>query len=172
MTGLVALWWAAAAIPAASAGAAAAVKSVAVFPFELLDQSQSDDLYPVVRPEETKRLSLLTEDLKARLLATHAYTLADLTPLADRIKKDAPLYKCESCLAELARQSNAGFAMLGLVQKISDTLLSVTIQIMDASTGAVTASYSAGIQGNTDEAWLRGVSYLVRNKIAPEGAAP
>ena len=61
--------------------------------------------------------------------------------------------------------------MLGLVQKFSDTLLAVSIQVIDAETGALKNSYSAGLQGNTDEAWLRGVSYIVRNKLTTEGTS-
>jgi hypothetical protein len=61
--------------------------------------------------------------------------------------------------------------MLGLVQKFSDTLLSVSIQIIDAKSGTVKNSYTVGVQGNTDEAWLRGVSYIVRNKMSIEGAS-
>jgi Protein of unknown function (DUF2380) len=133
------------------ASAALAAQTVAVFPFELLDQSQDGELILKVRPEETKRLAVLTQELQARLTASKA--------------------KCDNCLADLAAKSGADIAMLGLVQKFSDTLLSVSIQTIDAKTGTVKNSYTVGVQGNTDEAWLRGVSYIARNKMMIEGAS-
>jgi hypothetical protein len=158
---------------AAQLGAPAtlAAQTVAVFPFELLDQSQDGELIIKVRPEENKRLAALTQDLQTRLTAAKTYELVDLTNLATEIKTSSPLHKCDNCLAGLAAKSGAQVAMLGLVQKFSDTLLSVSIQIIDAKTGAVKNNYTVGVQGNTDEAWLRGVSYIVRNKMMIEGAS-
>lgn len=153
------------------ASAALAAQTVAVFPFELLDQSQDGELIIKVRSEETKRLAALTQDLQSRLTASKAYEIVDLTKLSVEIKAGSPLHKCDSCLADLAAKSGAQIAMLGLVQKFSDTLLSVSIQVIDAKTGAVKNSYTVGVQGNTDEAWLRGVSYIVRNKLMIEGTS-
>jgi Protein of unknown function (DUF2380) len=150
---------------AVAPGQVAAADSVAVFPFELLDSSQEGELILKVRPEETKRLALLTADLAARLAGTGTYQIVDLAPLAADISAAAPLFKCNGCETDLAKKTGAKIAMLGLVQKFSDTLLAVNIQVLDAETGAVKSVYSSGVQGNTDEAWLRGVSYIVRNKI-------
>lgn len=153
-------------------GQARAADRVAVFPFELLDNSQSDELYPQVRPEETERLARLTEDLKARLLASNRFEIAALDAIADDVKNAAPIYKCNGCEADLAKKTGADIAMLGLVQKFSDTLLSVNIEVVDAHTGKVTAYYSAGVQGNTDEAWMRALRHIVKYQIVSEGAAP
>lgn len=144
---------------------ATAAPTATIFPFELLDQSQDGELILKVRPEETKRLALLTQDLKDRLTTANVYVIADIAPLAGELKTASPLHKCDSCLVDLAKKSSADVAMLGLVQKFSDTLLSVSIQIIDAKSGTVKQTYSVGVQGNTDDAWLRGVSYIVRNKI-------
>ena len=155
------------------AGSAFAAQTVAVFPFELLDASQDDELIPKVRPEETQRLQLLSDDLKARLSASNQFEVASIDALATDLKAAAPIFKCNGCEADLAKKSGAKLAMLGLVQKFSDTLLSVSIQVMDAETGKVTGSYSAGVQGNTEEAWLRALRHIVKNKIVTgEGAKP
>ena len=162
---------AAIALAAAGLGPAAAAERVAVFPFELLDDSQSDELYPAVRPEETERLAHLTEDLKARLAATERYEIASLGPLTADLKNATPLNKCNGCEADLAKKSGADVAMLGLVHKFSDTLLSVNIEVVDAKSGKIAAMYTAGVQGNTEEAWMRAMRYIVKNKIVTEGAA-
>jgi len=150
--------------------AAVSAETAAVFPFELLDTAQEGELFPKVRPEETKRLGLLTDDLKGRLTALNRYALVATDQIAGEIKQAAPLHRCNGCETDLAKKAGAKLAIVGLVQKFSDTLLSVTVQIVDSDTGKIVGVYSAGIQGNTDEAWLRGVSYIVRNRIAPEGA--
>lgn len=142
--------------------------SVAIFPFELLDSSQEGELFPKVRPEETKRLALLTNELKARLEASGQYQVASLDAMASEIKAAAPLFKCNGCETDLAKKSGAKVAMLGLVQKFSDTLLAVNIQVIDAETGVLKNAYSASVQGNSDDAWVRGVSYIIRNKLLSE----
>jgi hypothetical protein len=152
--------------------ARAATETAIVFPFELLDSTQEGELFPKVRPEETKRLGLLTDDLKTRLAALNRFDLVAADPIAADIKSAAPLHRCNGCEADLAKKAGAKLAVLGVVQKFSDTLLSVNIQIVESSTGAVRQTFSAGIQGNTDEAWLRGVSYIVRNRIAAQTSTP
>jgi hypothetical protein len=146
------------------------VPEVAVFPFELVDSSQEGELIPKVRPEETKRLALLMADLKARLAASGKYSIADTDRLAAEIKSAEPFSKCNGCEVDLAKKSGAALAIFGLVQKFSDTLLTVNIQVMDAQTGTLQSAFSAGVQGNTDEAWLRGVSHIVRNRLLSESA--
>jgi hypothetical protein len=146
-----------------------AAETVAVFPFELFDQSQEGEIVLKVRPEETKRLALVTADLKSRLASSKTFEVVDIAGLDAEIKAAAPLHKCNGCEADLAKKTNAKLVILGLVQKASDTLLNITIQVMDTETGLVKKSYSAGIQGNTDEAWLRGISYIVRNRLLTEG---
>jgi TolB-like protein len=155
---------------AATTGATAGMANptVAIFPFELLDSSQEGELFLKVRPEETKRLDLLTNELKARLTASGQFQVASMDAMAAEIKAAAPLFKCNGCETVLAKKSGAKLAMFGLVQKFSDTLLAVNIQVIDAETGVLKNAYSSGVQGNTDDAWVRGVSYIVRNRLLSE----
>jgi hypothetical protein len=149
-----------------------AADTVAVFPFDLLDSSQEGELFVKVRPEETKRLVALADDLKARLAASKQFEVVATDGMTKELADAAPLYKCNGCETDLAKKSGAKLAMLGLVQKFSDTLLAVNLQIIDAETGTLKGSYSAGVQGNTDEAWLRGIGYIFRNKIVNETKDP
>jgi TolB-like protein len=155
---------------AATTGAAFAVANptVAIFPFELLDSSQEGELFVKVRPEETKRLELLTNELTARLTASGQFQIVNTDALASEIKAAAPLFKCNGCEADLAKKTGSKIVMLGLVQKFSDTLLAVNIQVIDGETGTLKQAYSSGVQGNTDDAWVRGVSYIVRNRLLSE----
>lgn len=149
-----------------------AAETVAVFPFDLLDSSQEGELIIKVRPEETKRLVAMADDLKARLAASKQFEVVATDAMSKELADAAPLYKCNGCETDLAKKTGAKLAMLGLVQKFSDTLLAVNVQVIDAETGTLKGSYSAGVQGNTDEAWLRGLSYIFRNKIVNETKDP
>jgi hypothetical protein len=51
------------------------------------------------------------------------------------------------------------------VQKVSNLILNINIQIEDAATGAVLLNKSVDLHGNTDETWSRGVSYIVRSMV-------
>ena len=56
-------------------------------------------------------------------------------------------------------------SLIGWVQKVSNLILNINIQIEDAATGAVLLNKSVDLRGNTDETWRRGVSYLVRSMV-------
>ena len=53
----------------------------------------------------------------------------------------------------------------GLVDKASETLLNMRIMEIDVATGQLKRAGNVVIQGNTDEAWLRGVRWLMKNKL-------
>ncbi len=56
----------------------------------------------------------------------------------------------------------------GLVDKASDTLLNMRIMEIDVASGSIETRGNVVIQGNTDEAWLRGVRWLMKNKLPAE----
>jgi hypothetical protein len=51
----------------------------------------------------------------------------------------------------------------GWVQKVTDLILNINIQIEDTASGAVLLNDSVDLRGNTDESWRRGISYIVRD---------
>lgn len=153
----------AALVLAASAGAAQAATKVAVFDFELLDTSTEADIRGP-KPEERKRLDLITEELRKRLAAA-GYEIVDLSPQRAGIEEAAPFRNCNSCELPFARAAGADIEVIGLVQKVSNLILNINFQVRDVATGAVLRAGSADIRNNTDESWLRGTSYLVRNRL-------
>ncbi|HEX6001200.1 MAG TPA: DUF3280 domain-containing protein [Hyphomicrobiaceae bacterium] len=150
------------------AAAAEARPKAAVFPFELSDASLEGELAGQ-RPDETKRLALVTQELRRLAAQKAGYEVLDLTSLKGNIEKAAPLYKCNGCEAELARRAGADVAITGYVRKVSNLILKVFINVRDVDTGRITAIQQADIKGNTDETWLRGVRYLVINGLAGKG---
>ena len=51
------------------------------------------------------------------------------------------------------------------VQKVSNLILNLNIEVKDVSTGEVTLKKSVDIRGNTDQSWQRGISYMVRDMV-------
>ena len=96
------------------------------------------------------------------------YEIADLGSQAAEIDKASPLHDCNGCEADLAKKAGAEVAVIGVVDKLSDSLLSIRIFVRDVASGELKKGASAEVRGNTDELWLRGVRWLWKNKISIE----
>ncbi|MEJ1160807.1 DUF3280 domain-containing protein [Prosthecomicrobium sp. N25] len=149
----------------APSSAAAAKVKVALFLFELEDTSLEGELRGE-RADETARLRLVTDEAR-RLIAEADPDVAfvDLAPVAAKLAEKAPLYKCNGCEADLAREAGADLSVSGWVQKVSNLILNLNLSVRDARTGERLRLYSADIRTNSDEMWLRGMRYLVKNRL-------
>ncbi|MEK0083103.1 DUF3280 domain-containing protein [Benzoatithermus flavus] len=140
--------------------ARAASEKVALFPFELVNTS----LEPT-RPDETARLQALFGQARARLEAA-GYTVVDTAPVADEVARASSLRDCNGCELPLAQRLDAGLAAVGWVQKVSNLILNINLQIRDVASGRLLKAGSVDIRGNTDESWKRGITYLIDRRIA------
>ncbi|MCS0504239.1 DUF3280 domain-containing protein [Ancylobacter mangrovi] len=145
------------------AGSAQAATRVAVFPFELFDTSGEASLGGP-KPEEAHRLALITDELRRRISAA-GYQVVDLSPEEAKIADASPFRNCNSCELPIARRLGADIEVIGLVQKVSNLILNINFQLRDVATGKVLRAGSVDIRNNTDESWMRGVSYLARNRL-------
>lgn len=148
---------------ALSAGAAQAATRVAVFDFELLDTSTEADIRGP-KPDEAKRLAMISDEVRKKLTEA-GYEVIDLSPQKAQIEKDTPFRNCNGCDVDIARALNADIEVLGLVQKVSNLILNINFQVRDVADGKVLRAASADIRNNTDESWMRGISYLLRNRM-------
>jgi hypothetical protein len=147
---------------------AAAAPSAAVFPFELHQLPQEDDYFVgegKASEEEQRRLVMATDELLALLQAGGQYQLVDIKPVAADIEQASPLYNCNGCETEIAKKVGAGVVVSGVFEKMSATLLRLNINVRDVASGNLTNTMSVVIQGNTDDAWIRGVRWLVKNRM-------
>lgn len=161
---------AAAGLTAVSATAALAAPKVAVFPLELVEPIGDGFSLPKKNKSESERVRLATEELVRRLSESGKFEVVDTSSLAKEIADKAPLYKCNGCETDLARKVGAEIAVVGTVDKASETLLNMTIELHDTETGKVRGLGSTVIQGNTDEMWLRSVRWLVKNRLVQQEA--
>jgi hypothetical protein len=135
----------------------------AVFDFDFIDTSLEANVAGP-RQDEVHRLILAGDRLR-ELLRQAGLAPVDLAPARACIERARPLRSCNGCELEFARELGAGLVVSGMVHKVSNLILTVDIIIRDANTGVMLRSGRADIRGNTDESWLRGVAYVVRNRL-------
>jgi hypothetical protein len=146
---------------------ARAAPKAAIFPFELIDASLEGELGGA-RQDEARRLVLVTQELRQLVARDGGYELVQLTGLEPEIARAQPLRKCNGCEADLARQIGAEVAITGTVQKFSNLILNLNIYVQDAASGKLARAMSVDVRGNTDESWLRGLRWLVANRLFVE----
>jgi riboflavin synthase len=122
-------------------------------------------------PAEQARLDMVRSEFEKLLAAGGRYDILDLAPIKDEIAAARPIFECNGCEIDIAAKAKADLVMTGLVDKISETHLSLNVSIADVAQGKLVTSASVLIQGNTDEAWMHGVRWLVRNRLLAEASA-
>ncbi|MFG1478276.1 DUF3280 domain-containing protein [Xanthobacter sp. V4C-4] len=143
----------------------------AVFGFEFFDDTL--DTRPEVKAEQAERLKRVNAELIALLEQSGEMTLVDLEPEAARIAEFSPFFKCNGCEREIARDVGARLEVVGVIRKISNLILSIVLDVRETGDdGRVVRAGQVDIRGNTDESWLRGVRYLVKNRILAPGQPP
>ena len=148
------------------ATAAVAAERLALFPFEFVDTSPEPP-----RPDELARLDALSEQARQRFAAA-GFELVDLQPVEAALQQIAALRDCNGCDLKLAREAGAGLSGVGWVQKVSNLILNINLQIRDVATRKLLAAGSVDIRGNNDESWRRGLKYLLDHRILPQPAPP
>jgi hypothetical protein len=111
---------------------------------------------------------MASQELRNLIAASPDLALIDLAPQREAIARQTPLNKCNGCEEELGKALNADLVVSGVVQKTSNLILSFAVIVKDVRTGNVVRAGQVDIRGNTDETWLRGVRWLVRNRLLVE----
>jgi hypothetical protein len=149
----------AAAVAVLLSGPTLGAERVAVFEAELHDTSGEG-----VIEAQQQRLRLVTEELRRVLAASGRYEVVDTAPVAARVAEGPTLRSCPTCAPDAAAVLGADLALVTVVNKVSNLILSITLVEMEAG-GARRAVHSAEIRGNNDESWLRGLRWLIRNRL-------
>jgi hypothetical protein len=138
-------------------------KSIAVMDCEILDDTRQYNT-PELNAAQDERLKLITEELKRQFSERGLYTVLDNSAVSERIeavKSRETFYDCNGCELEIAKAMNADRAGICWVQKVSNLILNINVQVKDVRTGAVAYGKSVDLRGNTDTSWLRGIRYMV-----------
>ncbi len=153
-------------LAASCAGNAAGPRrSVLVLDFELIDEQA--DVTPF--PEAEARLAMVAERLRRALAEQDIYRVADPAPIAADIeaarRNNYTLIDCKGCELELARKLGADRVLLGWVQRVSNLILNLNIEVRDAASGRTLLNKSADMRGNNDESWRRAADFIVRDML-------
>jgi Protein of unknown function (DUF2380) len=154
-----------------SAPAYAEPAKIAVFDFELVDTSLQGEV-DGPRADEQRRLREAGDQLRKALAESGKFVVLDIAPVLAAAHA-SNLQACGGCDVKYAQQLGADLAITGVVQKVSNLILSMNIYLRDTNTGRLVTAMSADFRGNTDESWSRATSYLLRNRLlAPNYGAP
>jgi hypothetical protein len=85
-------------------------------------------------------------------------------PLQEQLRAQQEfIYRCDDCAAQIGSRLGVDMVMTPWVQKVSELILNLNVQIYDVKSQKVAFSKSVDLRGNQDLSWTRGVSYLVRD---------
>lgn len=146
-----------------SHGPAGPLRSLAVLDFELVDEQNN----PLTKAAQVLRLAQATQQIQRELAERGLYRVLDPSPSADLQRKlrdqQAFLYRCDDCAEQVGLLLGADLVMATWVQKVSELILNVNVQIYDVKAQQVLLSKSVDMRGNDDTSWTRAVRYLVRD---------
>jgi hypothetical protein len=148
------------------ASSATAGEKVAFFGLTMLDDSlqgamEGED------PAQTARLAMLEKIVRDRFTA-EGYDLIDITPVQTDLDRIVNPAKCYGCDTRMATDLGADFSLVGEVQKVSNLIIAMNLQLRDAATGDLVRGGVVDIRSNTDESWQRGMRYILKNRIFRE----
>lgn len=140
--------------------------SLLVLGFELIDEQA--DVTPF--PEAEARLAAATERIAQGLAAAGLYRVVDPAPIAADIRaanaSNYSLLDCKGCELELARKLGTERVLLGWVQRVSNLILNLNIEVRDVASGRTLFNKSADMRGNNDRSWQRAADFVVRDMVA------
>ena len=143
------------------------MKTLLMLEFELIDDQK--DVVPF--PEKEARLAMVSQRLREALIKEELYNVIDSAPVAQLIRTEAArqsLLGCNGCEVDIARKAGADRILLAWVQKVSNLILNINIEVRDAETGKVVLAKSVDLRGNTDKSWQRGIDLMVRDMVENE----
>jgi hypothetical protein len=144
---------------------AAEPKSLALMDFELIDEMRSFACEQA-RRETDRRIVLITAELAKQLEGRGMYRVLDRAPAAqliERFQASSELRACNGCEIDIGKALGAERIALCWVQKVSNLILNINVEVRSVATGETVYAKSVDIRGNTDETWLRGLRRLVEN---------
>jgi hypothetical protein len=139
---------------------AAAAQRIVLFDVELVNSS--------LEPTEEARIAMTGRLLRAGFAEREGFEVLDQDALAEEVEQVGYLRGCNGCELKMAERIDADLAGLAWVQKVSNLILNINLQVREVATGRLVYAGTVDIRGNTDESWQRGVRYLLENRIFRE----
>ena len=155
--------WALAWLAMGCAAEAEPVTKVAFLGAQFLNDHQDDE--PTTAAERA-RLTAVTAAFRDKLEASGHYAFVAL-PALTQAKVDAGpvIGTCGGCEFGYGADAGADRVAWIVVQKVSDLIINLNVYVGDVPGHKLTFVHSVDIRGNTDESWMHGMTYLMKNYV-------
>lgn len=124
--------------------------------------TSTEGAYNGVRADETARLKLLENAARDRFVEK-GFVIVSNDPVAAELGNTSNPADCNGCEMGMATRLGADYVLVGEVQKVSNLILSMNLVLRDARSGEMLRGISVDIRSNTDDSWLRGIRYILKN---------
>jgi hypothetical protein len=115
---------------------------------------------------ERKRLSEIEDSFKQQLTASGRFKFIALSASEkETIKAGQMVGACGGCEFDYGRQAGADLVAWMRVQKVSNLILNLNVYIGRVTDRKLVFVHSVDMRGNTDESWMRSLTYLVQNYL-------
>ena len=113
---------------------------------------------------QQRRLALISDTLRQEFDRRGLYRTVDNNAAAKLIadqKARQELRNCNGCELDIGRALGADVVVLAWVQKVSNLILNINIEVKDVASGETLYTKSVDLRSNSDKSWLRGIRYMV-----------
>jgi hypothetical protein len=136
------------------------------FAFLGLHFQNDNEGYEPTSDAERHRIAAVEEAFKKQLEASGKYKFASVPDeIMKKIEGGQPIGECGGCEFDYARDLHVDHIAWLRVQKISNLILNMNVYMADVASEKVTFIHSVDIRNNTDESWMRALTYLVQNYV-------
>ena len=151
-------------LPAAAADTdSPSPKRAAVMDFELINEMRDYETEESSAAQQ-RRLALISDALRREFDQRGLYRTADNNAAAKMIadqQSRQELRNCNGCELDIGRALGADVVILCWVQKVSNLILNINIEVKDVTSGKTLYVKSVDLRSNSDNSWLRGIRYMV-----------
>ena len=88
-------------------------------------------------------------------------TFVDTAPVDDRLAATVNPAQCYGCDTRMGEELDADYVLVGEIQKVSNLILAMNLQLRAVPGGETIAARSAEIRSNTDDSWRRGMRLIL-----------
>lgn len=150
----------------------APLRTVAVLDFDLIEEHPN----PAGQAALQRRLQAAHAQLQQELRERRLYRVLDLAPAADLLAtlraQQEHMHRCNGCAQKMGERLGADLVMTTWVQKVSELILNINLEIHDIGKERVVLTKSVDLRGNTDRSWERGIRHLARDMAEKREANP
>ncbi len=146
--------------------------TLVVLEFDLLEEHPDPDR----AVDQQRRLARIRDLFAEGVASAGVYRVVELgaaRPLHDDYRgRMQNVHRCGYCQVEIGRAAGARLVAAGWVQKVSNLILNINIEIRDVEADRVVLTKSVDIRSNTDQSWERGMRFMVRDVVERRAADP